>query len=191
MSAKSIRKLVIFLVLLLALFLVFRAFGLTTYFSFQNLEDLVNKAGIYGVLLYFLLFSIGLMLYLPGLAFVFVAVLLYGPVYGTFVAYMGSVFATGSNFYLVRKFGGQPVSEIKSQRMRKLMEGLNRRPILTMFWIRLLFWLAPYITYLLAFSDLDSKKYQIGNAIGLAIPISAFALGFYFFKETMMRFIGG
>ena len=179
---------------LIAVLLVLTSFlyftGLSEDFSIDKLQRIVKDAGAWGVIVYLLLFSLCLMMYFPGTLFIFIAVMLYGPIWGTVLAYVGAILASGSNFILVRKIGGQPIEKIKNKHFLKVASKIDEHPVKTVFWIRVIFWLAPYITYFLAFSSIKQSKYHLGNAIGMVPVVLFFALGFYFFQDWMMSVFG-
>jgi len=107
-------RLVLLGVAALALFSVGRVSGLGNSISPESLRVLLANAGVFGVLLFVLAFSLGLLAQLPGILFITVAVLVYGRELGTLIALGGSIVAVSVSFVVVRRFGGHALTEMKS-----------------------------------------------------------------------------
>ena len=111
------------------------------------------------------------------MVFVAAAVLAYGQVLGFAAGYVGAILATLVSFLVVRLIGGQPLAEIKRPLIKKIMDRLDDRPILVIAALRIIFWLLPAINYALAMSNVKTRDYVLGTALGLIGPI-AFATFF-------------
>ncbi len=87
----------------------------TAYFQDMTLlRQTIAEAGIWGYLLYILLFIFASLCFLPGSVFVIVGGLVFGPLYGTLLSLIAATMASGITFlmsrflgrnYLVKRFG--------------------------------------------------------------------------------------
>ncbi len=68
--------------------------------------------------------------------------------------------------------------EIKQRHAKILLSKLDERPILVVFLIRLVFWIAPPLNYALALTKIRFRDYMIGSVAGLILPV--FGLSFLF-----------
>ena len=112
----------------------------------------------------------------PGAVFVAAAAVAYGPSGGGVLAFAGAVAAVSVSFVVVRTIGGKPLAVVRSSRARQILSQLDRRPVRTVFLLRLLFWMAPPINYALALSGVRFRSYLIGTALGLPAPIAGIVL---------------
>jgi uncharacterized membrane protein YdjX (TVP38/TMEM64 family) len=149
--------------------------GLGRWVASSEFRAYVLASGGWGVALYLALFTAGELLHVPGMAFVAAGVLCWGRVRGGLYAYLAAVIAMTLCFVLVRAVGGKPLAEIKHPRARALLAHLDRRPVTTVLFIRLLTWMAPSATYALALSSVRTRAYVVGTALGLAVPIGVMA----------------
>jgi uncharacterized membrane protein YdjX (TVP38/TMEM64 family) len=156
-------------------FVVVRTSGLGSSLSAENLRLLLVDAGVSGVLLFVVIYSVGLLAQLPSLLFITVAVLVYGQTLGTLVALLGSIVAACVTFVVVRRFGGHALAEVESPLMRRMLAQLETRPLRSVIVLRAVFGVAPLLNYALALSSLGFRDYLIGSAIGMTPPIAVAA----------------
>lgn len=138
------------------------------------LEGLLLSLGCWAVPLFFVLFTAGAVLQVPGALFVVAARLAFGPVWGFVLAYAGAVVAVTAAFGLVRALRGRrddPPRPLRWRWARRLLDGAQRRPVLTVALLRTLFFLSPPLNYALAFSRIRARDYVLGSALGLALPV--------------------
>lgn len=180
MSRLRILRLVLLAALLATLVCVARMTGFSECLTTDNLEPAVQKAGVWGIVLYFACFSAALLVHVPGLVFVAAGTLAYGWLVGMPLSYIGAMLAVSVNFLFARIVGGRALGEIQHPRVKRILAGLDARPIRTVVILRMVFLMTPLINYALAFSNVRFRDYLIGSAIGLVLPILAVSLFFEF-----------
>jgi uncharacterized membrane protein YdjX (TVP38/TMEM64 family) len=126
--------------------------------------------------LFLLVMAAGELLHLPGMLFVVVARIVFGPAFGFALGYVGAVFAVTVSFVVARQLvaAARGVSEPWQPRWRFLQRALARleaRPVQTIAVLRLVLWLTPPLTYALASSRVRVRDHVVGSAIGLFAPV--------------------
>lgn len=161
---------------LVVLALVAAAFDLDEALGADRLKATLADAGMAGVAIFAGTFTLGVLLYLPGMMFVGLAGWLYGPVAGPAIALVTGVFAVTVSFAVYRLVGGKALStEGESKipaRMQTWLARMKERPVTSVAAMRLFFWVAPPLNTALALTDLKWRDYIVGSALGLALPIS-------------------
>lgn len=148
-----------------------RHYGLTDLkTAVTTLQETVQGAGALGVVLFLVVFCVGELIHIPGMAFVFVGVLSYGPLVGGVVSYLAALGSVSFSFAVVRGLGGKALDELKNAWVRRALAGIQRRPVLTVALLRSVLWLTPALNYALALSSLRFRDYLLGSAAGLALP---------------------
>lgn len=124
-------------------------------------------------------FSVGELIHLPGMLFVFVARAAYGAVGGFFISYGSALIAILGPFLLVRGIRTQRERtwQPRWRFLRRLLDGVETHPIRSVMILRLILWLAPPLDYALAFTSIRTRDYLIGSALGLAPCIAAVICG--------------
>lgn len=131
--------------------------------------------------LFLLVFAAGELLHLPGILFVVVARVVFGPSLGFVLGYLGAVLAVSLSFAVGRQLLRAARGDREPWRPRwrwvaRALERLETRPVQTIALLRLVLWLAPPLSYALASSRVRTRDHAIGSAIGLAVPVLAVVL---------------
>lgn len=171
-------RLVALAVLTIALLAVGHFTGLTEHLSRDNLRSLMDSLGVWGVLLFVVLFAVGEFMHVPGIVFVLAALLAYGRVGGAIAAYAGALVSVSFAFLVVRRVGGQALAQVRRAWIAKVLAKLDQHPIPTVALLRIVFFLAPALNYGLAMTRISFRDFFIGSALGLLPPVITIAIAF-------------
>ncbi|HJL15601.1 MAG TPA: VTT domain-containing protein [Sandaracinaceae bacterium LLY-WYZ-13_1] len=170
------------LLLLAALFFgslaVARWTGIADEVDVASVRDLMQAAGVWGFLLFVVLFAVGELMHIPGIVFMGAASIAYGPVLGSVSAYTGALASVVVSFFVVRGLGGQQLANLRWKWARKVFGRLETHPVRTVATLRLLMWVSPPLNYGLAMSKIRFREYLIGSALGLLIPVPILVIFF-------------
>ncbi len=158
-------------VVLVGVIALVRAMGWDEQFDPEHMRSLILSSGGWGVALFFVVFSVGVLLQVPGFVFVLAAVAVYGQVAGGLLGYVAALFAVSVSFWLVRLVGGSALSTLEKPLIKKILGRLDEHPLTTVAVLRMLTWMAPPVNYALALTNLSYGKYLLGSALGLIPPI--------------------
>lgn len=154
------------------------ATGATEHLTRDRIQALMLDLGALGFLAYVIIFAVGELMHVPGMAFVAAAMLAYGPVMGAGAGLVGAIVSLTVSFYVVRLVGGQPLGDIQRPIIRRILAQLDRRPIVTIAVLRMLVQLLPALNYGLAMSKVRYRDYIAGSVIGLLPVLLVFAIAF-------------
>ena len=146
----------------------------------------IDKAGYLGIALYILGFGLSELLHLPAMVFVVAGVLCWGHFKGWLLALVMAPLSCALSFLVVRKIGGQVLADSQWSFVQKLMAKLDEYPVRTVLTLRLCFFLAPAINYVLALSSVSFRNFFIGTAAGLAGPLTVAV----FFIDRLIEYMG-
>ena len=105
-----------------------------------------------GIALYIVGFGLSELLHLPAMVFVVAGVLCWGHLRRWLLALVMAPLSCSLSFLVVRKIGGQVLADTQWVWMQKLIAKLDEYPVRTCVTLRLCFFLAPAINYVLALS---------------------------------------
>ncbi|MCA9614849.1 MAG: TVP38/TMEM64 family protein [Sandaracinus sp.] len=160
--------------------------GVTEQLTPDRIRGFMEGAGVLGFLIFLGVFAVGELVHVPGVFFVAAAILAYGRGLGGVAAYAGAVLSVIVSFAVVRGVGGQVLAEVRRPWVRKILDGLERRPVRVVALLRLILWMAPPLNYALAMSAVRFRDYVVGSALGLILPIAAAALFFDWVVATFL-----
>jgi uncharacterized membrane protein YdjX (TVP38/TMEM64 family) len=166
------------LALPVVLLVVGHATGLHQRLSVDGVRAAMHAAGVWGGALFVASFCVGELVHVPGLVFVAVSVLAYGPKLGGAAAYLAALVSLSVSFWVVRSIGGRPLTFVRRPFVQRWLAKLGERPVRTIALLRLVFILSPPLNYALALSGVRFRQYLAGSALGLLAP-TALAVAFF------------
>lgn len=180
MSSKTLTRVVVLLAITLILMYLGRHSALSEYFTFEYMQDAIGNAGVFGVFLFILIYTVGTLMNIPGFLFLFVGFLVYRGLNGIILGYVASVIGVTVHFFFVRIMAGKALSEIKQPFIRKQMQRITIHPIKTTILLRMIFYVSAPVNYALALSSIKWRDCLIGTM--LAFPFNIL------FNYTWMMF---
>ncbi|MFT4680528.1 MAG: putative membrane protein YdjX (TVP38/TMEM64 family) [Granulosicoccus sp.] len=157
------------------------------YFSLDGLNTLILDAGVYGVVLFILLYAVGILMNIPGVLYLFIGFVIYGDLLGFFVVYIGSLVAVIVHFFFARFMAGEALAEVKNPFVKKQLDKLCASPIRTILILRVIFYVSPPVNYALALSPLKVRDFIIGSIVSLPVSISLYYVLVMIAKDQWIR----
>jgi uncharacterized membrane protein YdjX (TVP38/TMEM64 family) len=170
----SALRIAILVTLVVALILAAELTGLRSKLSLDGIRALTAGPG--GIALFVALFIAAQLAHLPGTAFLAAAVVSWGPLRGGAIGWVAALAAACVCFAVVRGVGGKAPPKVSRPRLERILAAVEKRPIRTVFVLRLIFWLSPALTSALALSRLRFRDFAVGSAAGLLLPVGVVAL---------------
>ena len=183
-------RLAAMLLFIITTILLVKYTSIGTWVSLENMQYMVKPTGLWGVLIFIVIFVTAAIMNVPGTPFLLLAILLFGYWKGTFFAYIGALIGAWATFTLGRFIGGKALTEIKNSTVRNLLQEAEVRPIRTLIILRILLQFSPIIGYTLALTNIKQRQYLVGNVIGILIPTIGISIGMYFFEDVIRSLFG-
>lgn len=166
------RRLSIILAGLVALYVLGSRLGLDPSSLSQLLRAEVEQAGIWAWPIFCAGFVLGVVLQVPGMVFVALAPLLFRPLEAWVLCVIAGNLAVNANFVLVRRLGGQVLTELPWSWARRLLANLEEHPIRVVIILRTVFLMLPPVTGALALTRISVKAHAWGTFWGLLLPLT-------------------
>jgi uncharacterized membrane protein YdjX (TVP38/TMEM64 family) len=175
-TRRGLRKLALFTGIAAALYLLVRATGVLDDVAVEDIRGAVERAGVWGFVVFVLLFTVGELVQVPGTLFVVAAVLAFGTPIGIGLSFVAAMTSVSVSFFFARQISGKALEDIESGWMKRMLSTLHDRPVRTVALLRAVFWYAPPLNYALAFAGVRFRDYFVGSLAGLAAPTVGIAL---------------
>ncbi|OGP29552.1 MAG: hypothetical protein A2073_02745 [Deltaproteobacteria bacterium GWC2_42_11] len=120
-------KLSVFTIILIVIIIIVKISGLGDYLDKDRLQIWIKGFGIWGPLVYILIYSITPSLFVPGLPVTMAAGLAFGPVYGTIYAIIGATIGASIAFLVARYFARGFVEDLLKGRFKTIDEEVGKR----------------------------------------------------------------
>jgi uncharacterized membrane protein YdjX (TVP38/TMEM64 family) len=141
--------------------------GWLSYANPQQLRALLLEAGVWGPLLFIVLFTVAELINVPGALFVVGASLTWPPAMAMAVAYAGAMSAAVTAFAVARYLAADVVRRYLPARFHTYDKRLAANGLWTVIVLRLLFFLAPWVHMGLGVSRVSFRDFVLGTAIGV------------------------
>lgn len=141
-----------------------------------QLSALLVGLGCWAIPAYMGIFAVGQVINIPAMVFIVLAPLVFGVTQGFMIAYVGALVSASITFCMVRRMRGESGDE-GSQSMRwawmqRVLDGAQKRPVLSVALLRSVMGLSPVLNYALALSPLRARDHMLGTALGM-LPFAA------------------
>jgi len=124
---KSIIRLCVFVFILAGAVILTKLTGIDSYLEREQLRNWIAGFGLWGPLIYILLYSVTPSLFLPGAPMTVAAGLAFGPFYGTIFAITGATIGASLAFLVARYFAREQVARLISGRLAAIDEGVEKK----------------------------------------------------------------
>ena len=159
--------------------------GVQAYFELEHLRSITSDAGVLGVFAFVGICTAGYLMRVPGVVFVLAAILGWGSIAGSLVAFVGLTVAISVSFWTMRSVGGSPIADIDTDWVRKILGQLDDHPVRTVALLRLVFFVNPIVNLSLVLTDVRFRDYFVGSVVGFIVPLAAITLA----TDTVMYYV--
>lgn len=156
------------------------------------IRDTVDRAGMWGPVLFVLAYAVLTMLLVPGSPLTIAAGVLFGPWVGTLLVVVGATAGATGAFLWGRHLGRDAVARLTGDRFDRVDAWLHDRGLLAVLYVRLVP-LLPFnlLNPVAGVTGVTLRDYVVGTAVGIVPGTFAFAaLGGTFDDPTSPTFLG-
>ncbi|MBE9537263.1 MAG: TVP38/TMEM64 family protein [Proteobacteria bacterium] len=124
---KSLVRLCIFIFALAGVVILIKLTNIDRYLEKEQLRDWIEGLGMWGPLVYILLYSVTPSLFLPGTPMTVAAGLAFGPFYGTIFAITGATIGASLAFLVARYFARKQAANLLRGRLEAIDDGVKKK----------------------------------------------------------------
>ncbi len=165
--------------ILLIAVIIFVAINAKTLIDPQLLKTKIDRLGIFGPIVFLLVFTVATILFVPGMPLSIAGGFIFGPLYGTIYNIVGSVLGAGAAFLIARYLGTDWITtrvEKAGPKLQGLMDNIKEEGWWLVGFLRLLP-LTPFtvLNYAFGLTKITFRSYIISSAIFMAPGCLAYA----------------
>lgn len=143
--------------------------------NLAQMDAWLSGFGIFGPIIYVLLFAIATVAFVPGTLFALAGGVMFGPVWGAILNLMGATLGASLSFLIARYLAGQWVSKKAGGRLKKLVDGVDAEGWKFVAFVRLVpFFPFNLSNYALGLTRIGFFPYVITSLICMAPGAIAF-----------------
>ena len=167
-SAKNvIIKILIFAVFFMMAIYVIRFTPLKSYLAAGELAYLLNKAGPWAPVLYILVYTFGVCLFVPGTLLSTLGVVLFGTYWGFLYVWIGAMLGASTAFFISRTLGRHFAASIIGDKLKKYDDAIQRNGFAAVLYLRLLYFPFTPLNFGMGLTKIRFRDYFMGTGIGI------------------------
>jgi phospholipase D1/2 len=176
---RSLRPIAGLLVLIVLTWAV-KYFILSQYIQLETVRSVVRSMGPYGPLVFVGLCVAAVLFHLPEVVLIAIGSVLFGPVKGFALGWIGSTAGSTCSFLLARYFLREALQRTVASRFKRIQalnERLECRGFQTVLALRLMLFMAPPLNWAIGATRVRLRHYVLGSALGVVpcIAVTSYA----------------
>jgi uncharacterized membrane protein YdjX (TVP38/TMEM64 family) len=188
MGPQTIRKISILKAVSLLLFIiialgVFRFTLLREFLTVERLSQFLDAAGIWAPIVYILVYTAGVCLFIPGTLLTTLGAALFGPYWGFIYVWVGAMAGASAAFLIGRTLGREFAASLIGNRLRKYDDSIEKNGFATVLYLRLLYFPFTPMNFGMGLTRVRFRDYFVGTGLGIIIGTFIFT----FFVGTLQE----
>ena len=135
----------------------------------QVLGRLLDRAGIWAPLVFVLVYTVGVCLFVPGALITALGGTLFGPLRGFAYVYLGAMCGAVAAFWIGRTLGRDFAAAHIGQRLKKYDASIERNGFTTVLYLRLIYFPFTPLNFGLGLTRVRFRDYFWGTALGILV----------------------
>lgn len=186
--ATILKVLILIIFIALAVYLSQQSY-VTQLLSKEGLQNFVNGFGVFGPVVYILIYAAGICLFIPGSLLTAVGGIIFGTVWGFIYTMIGAMIGSTVAFFIARYLGKEFFDNVlkeKAKKLEKYNDLLEKESFSTIFYLRMVFFPFTPLNFAAGVTKCKFKEYFWGTLLGI-IPGTFI---FTFFFDTITNITG-
>lgn len=163
--------LVIFLVAAVA---VVRFTPIQSYLTPVGLGRFLERTGIWGPVIFVLVYAAGVCLFIPGTLLTTLGGALFGPYRGFLYVWAGAMLGASAAFWIGRTLGRDLAASLVGDRLKKYDEAIERNGFATVLYLRLVYFPFTPMNFGMGLTRVRFRDYFLGTALGIIVGVFVF-----------------
>ena len=168
-KAKPLLKAVILLAFIVSAIILFRLTPLKDYLTPQALGKLLETAGIWAPLVYVLVYTVGVCLFVPGTLLTGLGAAIFGPYWGFAYVWVGAMMGAAAAFIIGRTLGREFAASLIGDKLKKYDDAIERNGFATVLYLRLVYFPFTPMNFGMGLTRVRFSDYLLGTGLGIIV----------------------
>jgi uncharacterized membrane protein YdjX (TVP38/TMEM64 family) len=165
---------VILLVFILLAVAMVRFTPLQSYLTPAGLGRFLEGAGIWGPVIFALVYAAGVCLFVPGTLLTTLGGAIFGPYQGFLYVWVGAMLGASAAFWIGRTLGRDLAASLVGDRLKKYDEAIERNGFATTLYLRLVYFPFTPMNFGMGLTRVRFRDYFFGTALGIIVGVFIF-----------------
>ena len=147
---------------------------LQSYLTPAGLGRFLERAGIWGPVIFALVYAAGVCLFVPGTLLTTLGAAIFGPYQGFFYVWAGAMLGASAAFWIGRTLGRDLAASLVGDRLKKYDDAIERNGFATTLYLRLVYFPFTPMNFGMGLTRVRFRDYFFGTALGIIVGVFIF-----------------
>ncbi len=182
--SKAIVKAIILAAFIICAIVLVRFTPVKGYLTSEQLGRFLNTAGFWAPLVFILIYTVGVCLFVPGTFLTGLGAAIFGPYLGFIYVWFGAMLGASAAFVIGRTLGREFAASLVGDRLRKYDEAIERNGFATVLYLRLIYFPFTPMNFGMGLTRVRFWDYVAGTGLGIVVGTFIFTFFIGTLKEV-------
>ena len=166
---RAILKAGIFLAFIILAISLIRFTPIKNYLTAQALGDFLETAGYLAPVLFMLIYTVGVCVFLPGTLLTGLGAAIFGAYWGFLYVWIGAMLGASAAFFIGRTLGREFAASLIGDRLKKYDDAIERNGFATVLYLRLVYFPFTPMNFGMGLTKVHFRDYFFGTGLGIIV----------------------
>ena len=166
---KALMKAIFLLVFIVAAIFLVRFTPIKNYLTAEALGRFLDGAGFWAPLIFILIYTAGVCLFLPGTLLTGLGAAIFGAYWGFVYVWFGAMAGASAAFFIGRTLGREFASSLIGDKLKKYDDTIERNGFATVLYLRLVYFPFTPMNFGMGLTKVHFRDYFIGTGLGIIV----------------------
>ena len=162
-------KALFLLAFIVAAVLIVRFTPVKSYLTREALGQVLESAGYWAPLLFILVYTLGICLFVPGTLLTTLGAAIFGAYWGFLYVWVGAMLGSSAAFWIGRTLGREFAASLIGDRLKKYDEAIERNGFATVLYLRLIYFPFTPMNFGMGLTRVRFRDYVFGTGLGIIV----------------------
>ena len=181
---RAILKAGVFLVFIILAIYLIRFTPIKNYLTAQALGNFLETAGFWAPVLFMLIYTVGVCVFLPGTLLTGLGAAIFGAYWGFVYVWIGAMLGASAAFFIGRTLGREFAASLIGDKLKKYDDGIERNGFATVLYLRLVYFPFTPMNFGMGLTKVHFRDYFFGTGLGIIVGTFIFTFFIGTLKEV-------
>jgi uncharacterized membrane protein YdjX (TVP38/TMEM64 family) len=182
--SKAIVKAIILGAFIIGAIVLVRFTPVKGYLTTEQLGRFLDTAGFWAPLVFILIYTVGVCLFVPGTFLTGLGAAIFGPYLGFIYVWFGAILGASAAFVIGRTLGREFAASLVGDRLKKYDEAIERNGFATVLYLRLVYFPFTPMNFGMGLTRVRFWDYVAGTGLGIVVGTFIFTFFIGTLKEV-------
>ena len=182
--SKAIVKAIILAAFIVCAIVLVRFTPVKGYLTTEQLGRFLDAAGFWAPLVFILIYTVGVCLFVPGTFLTGLGAAIFGPYLGFIYVWFGAMLGASAAFVIGRTLGREFAASLVGDRLKKYDEAIERNGFATVLYLRLVYFPFTPMNFGMGLTRVRFWDYVAGTGLGIVVGTFIFTFFIGTLKEV-------